>query len=81
MPTVPITPTRPVSVAATSDRAPGAMTSTTGTGSSAASSSSPAAAAVLHATTISLTSCSFTRRHAICCANARTSSCGRGPYG
>ena len=56
MPTVPMTPTAPVRVAATSARAPGSITPTTGTGSSALSSSSAAAAAVLHATTKSLTS-------------------------
>ena len=43
----------------TSARAPGSMTSITGTGSSARSSSSPAAVAVLQATTTAFTSKSF----------------------
>ena len=59
VPTVPITPTRPDAVAVTNARAPGSMTSITGTGSSSRSSSSPAAVAVLQATTTAFTPKSF----------------------
>ena len=79
MPTVPITPTRPLCVAGARLRTPGSITPTTGTSTRACSSSSPAAAAVLHATMRSFTSCSPTRRSVICSANPRTSSSGRGP--
>ncbi|MEJ7719817.1 MAG: hypothetical protein WKF58_04970 [Ilumatobacteraceae bacterium] len=79
MPTVPITPARPVAVARTSASAPGAMTSRIGTGIVARSSSSPAAAAVLQATMTTLAPCSSTRLRANSSANLRTSSAGRGP--
>ena len=64
VPTVPITPTRPDTVAVTNALAPGSITSITGTGSSSRSSSSPAAVAVLQATTTAFTPKSLTRLHA-----------------
>ena len=79
VPTVPITPTRWLRVASTSDATPGSMTPTTGTGSSACSSSSAAAVAVLQATTTTLTSCTSTSHRLIWWAKPRTSSSGRGP--
>ena len=81
VPTVPITPTRPLPVARTRARAPGSTTLTTGTSHSNRSSSSAAAAAVLQATTIIFTSCRSASRRVIWRENARTSSSGRGPYG
>ena len=81
VPTVPITPTRPDRVAWTRARAPGSITSKTGTGSSAASSPRPAAAAVLQATTTALASKSLTRLQASSRAKTLTSPWGLGPYG
>ena len=62
MPTVPITPTRPLRVAATSARTPGSITPMTGTGSDSVNVSRAAAAAVLHATTTIFTSKSVDQR-------------------
>ena len=56
VPTVPITPTRPLRVAGTSACAPGSITPITGTGISSTRSSSAAAAAVLQATMIAFAS-------------------------
>ena len=60
VPTVPITPTRPVSVARKAARSPGSMTLMTGTSRPTHRRSRPAAAAVLQATTTIFTSCSPT---------------------
>lgn len=79
MPTVPMTPTRPVPVARTRERTPGPTTLTTGTGASARSSSRAAADAVLQATTTSLTSWVAVRNRVIWRAKPWTSPSARGP--
>jgi hypothetical protein len=59
VPMVPITPMLPEREVCTAARAPGSTTPMTGTGSSALSTGSACAVAVLQATTIALTPCSW----------------------
>ena len=81
VPTVPITATQLFSVALTRARAPGSTTPITGTESELCNSSNATDAAVLHATTIILTSKSFTKLFAISRAKLRTSLADLLPYG
>ncbi len=71
---------RRLRVACTAACASGVITPTTGTESSSWSCGSAADVAVLHATTMSFTSCA-SRNAPISRAKPRTSSSGRGPYG
>jgi hypothetical protein len=78
VPTVPMTPTRPVSVTCRAARMPGAITPMTGMSTRACNCSSAAAAALLHATTSILMRRSRSRS-VISNEYLQTSSAGFGP--
>ena len=80
VPVVPITPTRPLRVAATVRREAGSITPTTGTSYSSRALSKNTDAAVLHAITIILAP-RATRSSAIAVEYRMISSRGLGPYG